>query len=81
MKHTIALFGLVFMLNVSAADKKNSQPTEAEIQQNRACFQDLEVQGCRTQEDDPEQFRECLSNAHESMDDHCKKLMLKLHGT
>jgi hypothetical protein len=77
MKNTLAIFGLLFMMNAFA----NKQPTESEIQKNRACFQDLEIQGCRTQEEDPEQFQACLSNAQDSLDDYCKKMMLKLYGT
>jgi len=77
MKLTLALFAMLFMMNVFAAA---TQPSEAEIAKSRACFHDLEVQGCRSQEEDPEQFRACLANVHESLDDHCKKMMLDLYG-
>ncbi len=77
MKYTLAMFSMLFMMNVFAA---NSQPSEAEIAKSRACFQDLEVQGCRSQDEDPEQFRACLANVHESLDDHCKKMLLDLYG-
>lgn len=85
MKHTLAIFGLIFMINVHATVEDTSKtyvhPTDAEITRNRACFQDLEVQGCRSQEEDQEQFRSCLSNALPGLEDYCKKLMLNLYGT
>lgn len=83
MKNMFMLMaGFVFILNVHATEeKKYVHPSETEIEQNRSCFQDLEVQGCGKWEDDPVQFRSCMSNAQESLDDHCKKLMLKLYGT
>ena len=77
MKFTLALFSMLFMMNVFAAA---AQPSEAEVAKNRACFQDLEVQGCRSQDEDPEQFRACLANVHQSLDDHCKKMLLDLYG-
>jgi hypothetical protein len=85
MKHTLAIFGLIFMLNAKATveeqPKKYSHPSEMEIEKNRACFQDLEVQGCGKFEDDHEQFRSCMSNAHQNLDDHCKELMSNLYGS
>lgn len=82
MKLSLALFSMLFMFNLYAADsyQKAPQPSDVEIQKNRACFQDLEVQGCRSQEEDPEQFRACLANVHQSMDDHCQKMLLDLYG-
>lgn len=77
MKFTLALFSMLFMMNLFAAA---AQPTEAEIAKNQACFKELEVQGCRSQEEDPEQFRACLANVHQSLDDHCKKMLLDLYG-
>lgn len=59
---------------------KYQHPSETEIQKNRACFQEVEVQGCRTQEEDPEQFRACLSSAVDQLDEDCKKMMLELYG-
>ena len=76
MKKSLAIFGMLFMMNSFA----NHQPTEAEIQKNRQCFQDLEIQGCRTQEEDQEQFRSCLSNSLDSLEDQCRKMMLDLYG-
>lgn len=82
MRLSLAFFSMLFMFNVYADNQyqKAVQPSDVEIQQNRACFHDLEVQGCRTQDEDPEQFRSCLSNAVDSLDDHCKEMMLKLYG-
>lgn len=55
-------------------------PTDAEIQQKRACFQDLEVQGCGTQDADSVQFQSCLSNVLDKLDENCKEMMLDLYG-
>lgn len=82
MKKLIMALGLLSIFNVYAVTvDKYAQPTEAEIAKNRACFQELERQGCRTIEEDPEQFRSCLSNSHIALDDYCKKMMLDLYGT
>ncbi len=77
MKYTLAFFSMLFVMNVYAS---NPQPTEAEIRKNRSCFQDLEIQGCRTQEEDPEQFRTCLADAQDSLDDYCQNMLKKLYG-
>ena len=79
MKFTLSLFTMIFMMNVYA-ETKATRLSDSEIAQNRACFQDLEVQGCRSQDEDPEQFRACLANSHQSLDEHCKKMMLDLYG-
>lgn len=83
MKKLLVMFGMVLMVNANAQTtqvKKYVHPTESEITTNRACFQDLEVQGCRPQEEDPEQFRECLANAVDSLEESCKSMVLKLYG-
>jgi hypothetical protein len=83
MKNLLTILGFLIVVNARAAEGdlgKYVAPSEAEISKNRACFQDLEVQGCGKQEDDPEQFRACMSNVHESLDDNCKRLMSNLYG-
>ena len=83
MKKSLMIFGFLFVINAGAAVGdlgKYVAPTEDEIAKNRACFQDLEVQGCGKQEEDPEQFRSCMSNVHSNLDEHCKRLMSKLYG-
>lgn len=75
------LITLAALISVSSAFAKEYQhPTDSEIQQKRACFQDVEVQGCTKQEEDPVQFQECLSNIVDKLDDSCKDLMLDLYG-
>lgn len=84
MKQTLMILGLVFVMNINAAEqtvKKDVQPTAAEIAKNRACFQELEKQGCGTLEEDQEKFRSCMSYVHTTMEDHCQKLMKGLYGT
>lgn len=78
-------FGLIFALNITAAlagsEQKHSQPSEEKIQSNRACFNELEVQGCGSPNDDQTQFRSCLSNVLDSLDTDCKGMMLSLYGS
>ncbi len=83
MKKTLMIFGFLFVMNAGAAEGdlgKYVPPSDAEVSKNRACFQDLEVQGCGNQEEDPEQFRSCMSNVHENLNEHCKRLMSNLYG-
>lgn len=81
MKKIIAVLCLGVVLSSNAATQKRyAHPSETEITQNRSCFENLEVQGCRTIEEDPEQFRSCMSSALDSLEDHCKKMFLKLYG-
>ena len=83
MKKTLMILGFLFVMNAGAAEGdlgKYVPPSDAEVSKNRACFQDLEVQGCGKQEEDPEQFRSCMSNVHENLNEHCKRLMSNLYG-
>lgn len=82
MKNILAILGLVFVMNSNASTTGNKyvHPSDSEISQNRSCFESLEVQGCRTEEEDREQYRSCMSDALDSLDDHCKKMFLKLYG-
>lgn len=87
MKHLLLMASLFFIFNVYAETvdgeegRKYVPPTDSEISANRSCFQELERQGCRSLEEDPEQFRSCLSNTHLVLDEHCKQLMIELYGT
>lgn len=80
MKKTSIMFGLLMMMG-SAYAAEYKRPTAAEISQYRACFEDLEVQGCGKLEEDHVQFRSCMSNVQDSLDDHCKKMMKRLYGS
>lgn len=83
MKKSLMIFGFLFITNVFAAEGdlgKYVPPSDTEVAKNRACFQDLEIQGCGKQEDDPDQFRSCMSNVQDSLDAHCKRLMSNLYG-
>ena len=75
----------MMMLNahasIEASSTPSSQPSKDEISKNRACFEELSVQGCGDPGDDTEQFRSCMSNVHETLDPHCKQLMQSLYGT
>lgn len=82
MKHIF--LGLLMMLWTSAyaaANQEYIHPSEGEIEQSRACFQSLENLGCNRQEDNPTEFRICVSEVQQDLDSECKRLMLKLYGT
>ena len=82
MRNTIFLLGL-FLAHQSLADIEyegpSSRPGQAEIQRNRACFEELKVLGCGDPGEDPEQFRSCMSNVYSSLSKDCKVLMSKLY--
>lgn len=79
MKRTLLTLSFLVMTSVQAAGTYQ-HPSSTEIDKNRACFKELEVLGCRSTDEDHEQFRSCLSDVVEKLDDNCKKLMLDLYG-
>lgn len=82
MKRTIAILGMFLTLTTFAeTGKKYVHPSSDEIAKNQSCFQELETQGCGKFEDDHDKFRSCMSGVYETMEDHCRTMMLKLYGT
>ena len=63
-------------MDVSEAISKTSSE---EISANRACFQELEAQGCRTPDEDPKHFRACLKNSLPALTSNCKKMVSDLY--
>lgn len=82
MKNIVLLLGLMFAYN-SFADIEYegaaSKPSASEINKNRACFEELKIQGCGDPGEDPEQFRACMNNVYSSLSRDCKALMTKLY--
>jgi hypothetical protein len=82
MKNIVLLMGLLIAYN-SFADIEyegtTSKPTASEISKNRACFEELKIQGCGDPGEDPEQFRDCMNNVYSSLSAECKTLMTKLY--
>lgn len=79
MKRTLLALSFLIMTSVHAAGTYQ-HPSNTEIEKNRSCFKELEVQGCTSTDEDHEQFRSCLSDVLDKLDDDCKKLMLDLYG-
>jgi hypothetical protein len=84
MKKLLIVIGIVTMFNAYADIEYSVQdaakPTEKEIANNRACFEDLKAQGCGDPGDDIAQFRSCMSNVYPSLTTSCKKMMSDLYG-
>lgn len=79
MKRTLLTLSFLIMTSVQAAGTYQ-HPSNEQIEKNRACFKELEVLGCRSTDEDHEQFRSCLSDVVDNLDNECKKLMLNLYG-
>ncbi len=73
-------FVLIAFLSFAAHAGEYVHPSADEISKNQACFQDVEVLGCRTQEEDPAHFQSCLSDVQDSLSESCRKMMTKLYG-
>lgn len=85
MRNTIMTLSL-FISVTAFADIEYSvnepmKATSQEISRNRACFKELEVQGCGDPAEEPQHFRSCLSNVHSSLTSDCQKMMSELYGT
>lgn len=84
MKKLIIALGLFTILNAQAdiehTSKDAALPTNQELSRNRACFEELKVQGCGDPGESPKEFRSCMSNAFDSLTDDCKKMMSDLYG-
>jgi hypothetical protein len=82
MKNILLMTGLLLAYS-SFADIEyegpSSKPTQAEMQKNRACFEELKVHGCGDPGEDPVQFRICMSSAYSQLSQDCQKLMSKLY--
>ena len=83
MKNIILMTGLLLSFQAFAdieyVEDNQAKPTQVEISKNRACFQELERQGCGDPGDDPQQFRSCMSNVYSTLTTDCKALMTKLY--
>lgn len=84
MKKLLVPLFMLFMLNSYATivdDGINDQPSPAEIAKNRACFEELEKNGCGDPGEDPKQFRICLHDSFANLSKDCQKMMSGLYGT
>ena len=54
--------------------------SETQRLKNRACFQELKIEGCGDPGEDPAHFRSCLENISPTLTPECKILMTKLYG-
>lgn len=74
-------FSVNSFANIEYSPREPAKATETEIKRNRACFEELKVQGCGNPGDDIQHFRSCLNNSFELLSSDCKKMMTELYGT
>ncbi|MGE3611065.1 MAG: hypothetical protein AB7I27_15850 [Bacteriovoracaceae bacterium] len=84
MKKMIILSWLIssFTVNASidASSLKSTEPTPQEIKSSRACFLEVEKQGCRHPSEDHEHFRSCMSDVFSRLSPSCQKMFSELYG-
>lgn len=66
--------------DITHTSQEPPKATAQEISRNRACFEELKVQGCGDPGDDFKQFRSCMSNVYDSLSESCQKMMSDLYG-
>ena len=84
MKKILFITSMLFIVNAQASIEHDSNyvaPNDQEIAKNRACFEEVEQNGCGKSDDDYKQFRSCLHNVYGSLTDDCRQMMSKLYGT
>jgi hypothetical protein len=60
-------------------DGVSVKPTQAERTRNRACFEELKINGCGDPGEDPQHFRSCMSQVFEKLSPECQAMMNKLY--
>ena len=84
MKKIILATGMLLSLTAFAdieySSMEPAKATSQEISKSRACFNELEEQGCGDPGDDLQQFRSCMNNVYSTLTADCKKLMSELYG-
>ncbi len=78
MKNLILIIGMICMVNVYGAEYQH--PSAGEIAANQACFSHLEDKGCGKPDEDYDQFRSCVSQIQETLDQNCRKILINLYG-
>lgn len=84
MKNFLLIASMVFSLsalaNIDEGSAASVEPTATELKASRACFAELETQGCGHPRDDQEHFESCLNNVYSSLSSPCKSMMTGLYG-
>lgn len=84
MKKAISALMMIFVMNTYAdieySPAEESKATPEEVAQNRACFEELKVQGCGDPGDDVEHFKSCLKNVKPTLSSQCQNMMTELYG-
>lgn len=84
MKYTFVALSLLFTISANAdieySPQEPAKATPQEISKNRACFEELKVQGCGDPGDDINHFKSCLNNVHSTLTDNCKRMMTDMYG-
>lgn len=82
MKSVFIAFFMFFMTQAYGDiefDGKLDIPSDKEVSQNRACFEELAKLGCGDPGDDHQQFRSCMHDVYPSLTDDCRKMMTGLY--
>jgi hypothetical protein len=83
MKNALITLGLLMSLNsfanIEHVDDELTRPAQVEIESNRACFRELETQGCGDPGDDVSHFRSCMNNVFVDLSKNCQRLMKDLY--
>ena len=56
------------------------EPTQKEIEKNRACFEELNRNSCGDPGEDHKHFRSCLNNVFSTLSPDCQKMMSDLYS-
>ena len=82
MKNALLVLGLCFVLHAQASidASDRDRASESEVSNSRACFQELEQEGCGDPGVDPQHFRSCMSAAYVRLSKDCQELMTTLYG-
>lgn len=76
----LILFGsLTVRANIDEAGMKSMEPRDADVQNSRSCFKELETYGCGHPRDDLEQFKACMANIFTSLSPGCQSMMAELY--
>lgn len=74
---------MVTVVNAQASiefEGNTAEPTPQELSNNRACFEELEKNGCGDPGEDVKQFRSCMHNVYSTLGKSCQKLMTDLYS-
>lgn len=84
MKKILITICMLFVVSAQANieyEGKVAEPSQAEIDKSRSCFDELSKNGCPDSGEDHKEFRACLHNVFPTLTSDCQKMMTRLYGT